>query len=309
MKRLIPAGLGALAMTGALVIAPTVAQAAEWPVLQSGHRGVNVESVQHLLHHHGHPTDHDGIYGPDTAAKVSDFQDANELDVDGIVGPQTWPELVVDLEQGTDAEHAVHAAQLQLIKHGQDHIEVTGTFDEAMADAVRAVQEELELEATGTIGLDTWRTMVATSGFRGEYSLPLDRGVKDRDAYNQPHHTYPAIDLGIPEGTPVYAISGGTATPIPNTGSCGFGVQINAEDGGEYVYCHFRQAALVDGPVAPGEQIGYSGNTGTSTGPHLHVQIKTSGGTLRCPQQLLLAIYDEETPPALEDLPTSGCFY
>lgn len=144
----------------------------------------------------------------------------------------------------------------------------------------------------------------ASSAAEG-YALPVDQGVLERDAYGQPHHDYPAIDLPIDSGTEVFAVHSGTATKI-NDSSCGYGVRVEADDGGVYGYCHFESPAVAEGRVEAGAHLGNSGSTGNSTGPHLHLQIKLDD-TLLCPQDLLLAIYDGAEAPALSDLPTSGC--
>lgn len=143
----------------------------------------------------------------------------------------------------------------------------------------------------------------------GNYSLPIARANVPRSEYDDPHHTYPAIDIEVPTGTRVFAIKGGNANTFYQAEGCGYGVRINAADGAVYTYCHLSAFRIADGAtVYAGNIIGLSGNTGTSSGPHLHVQIR-SGGFLRCPQNLLLAIYDGTTIPAPSSLPTSGCTY
>ena len=280
------------------------ASAAQWPLAREGHRGPNVTTVQYLVTAHGHPTDPDGVFGPNTAAAVRAFQQAKGLGVDGIVGDETWPALVIEVAEGANAPAAVNAAKVQLNKHGAQFA-LDGVFDAAMADAVRSFQSEHGLPATGTVDTATWRALVSTSSI--DYSLPVARDTLPRSEYDDPHHDYPAIDLPVAEGTPVLAIRGGEATPV-NDSSCGYGVVIQATDGGRYSYCHFRQPALVSGAVTTGQHIGYSGNTGNSTGPHLHVGIRRNGVSV-CPQPLLLAIYDGVTPPSIAELPTSGCTY
>ena len=143
------------------------------------------------------------------------------------------------------------------------------------------------------------------AGVRATYALPLPGDALPRDEYDDPHHDYPAIDLPVPTGTEAYAVSSGQAVVFTDSG-CGNGVELTADDGALYTYCHFDSHAIQSGPVQAGQLLGATGNTGNSTGPHLHFQIKTDG-TLRCPQNLLLAIFDGAQPPLPTDLPTDGC--
>jgi murein DD-endopeptidase MepM/ murein hydrolase activator NlpD len=151
---------------------------------------------------------------------------------------------------------------------------------------------------TGYVIADAVR-VTSTSGGGTSFSLPLPRNALPRSEYDDPHHDYPAIDLPVPTGTPAYAVRAGTVTRI-NDSSCGLGINI---------YCHFSAWSVPSGAtVSAGQQIGLTGNTGNSTGPHLHFGIRT-GTTRRCPQPFLLAIYDGVTPPAATSLPTTGCYY
>ena len=207
----------------------------------------------------------------------------------------------------SNCQLAPRNCQLGLNKHGAK-LTANGTFDAATAEAVTEFQRENGLIANGKVTVETWRELVAGVGAVGGYSLPIGKSVLPRGEYDDPHHTYPAIDLPVATGTSVYAINGGTAAKIANTGGCGYGVRITARDGGVYTYCHFKQAAVASGEVKAGQLVGYSGNTGRSSGPHLHLQI-TRNGKLVCPQRLLLAIYDGKQVPSIGSLPTSGCSY
>ena len=158
---------------------------------------------------------------------------------------------------------------------------------------------------TGYVIADAIRITEATAD--DEWSLPVPDGFFPRSEYSRTHHTYPAIDLRTPTGTPARAVRAGTVTRINDSG-CGLGISLTGTDGAVYTYCHFSAFSVASGTtVTPGQQIGLTGNTGNSTGPHLHFQIRTPDGALRCPQNLLLAIYDGRTPPAANTLPTSGC--
>ena len=142
----------------------------------------------------------------------------------------------------------------------------------------------------------------------GSYALPLSPQIfaQDPGMMLKPHHTYPAVDLPVPIGTPVYAVTAGTITP--SNGTCGNGLLLHGDDGNTYQYCHGSQYVLPPGSrVTPGELILLSGNTGHSTGPHLHFGIMKNG-TNYCPQSILQAWY-QGTPAAPVNLPTTGCFY
>ncbi|HET8683038.1 MAG TPA: M23 family metallopeptidase [Micromonosporaceae bacterium] len=150
--------------------------------------------------------------------------------------------------------------------------------------------------------------MRVTSASTPAFSLPVPDGALPRSEYDDPHHDYPAIDLPVPTGTPAYAVRAGTVVRI-NDSSCGLGINLTGTDSAVYTYCHLSAWSVAHGAaVGPGQQVGLTGNTGNSTGPHLHFGIRT-GTTRRCPQAFLLAIYDGLTPPAATSLPTTGCFY
>lgn len=138
------------------------------------------------------------------------------------------------------------------------------------------------------------------------YSLPLPKRALPRREYDDPHHDYPAIDLPAPRGTRAFAVTSGRVELFTDSG-CGKGAQLTGDNGAVYTYCHLNRH-FGAGRVGAGRLIGRTGNTGNSTGPHLHLQIKTNG-TLRCPQRMLLAIYDGRRPPRPTRLPTGGCFF
>lgn len=63
------------------------------PTLTPGATGDVVRNAQALLATHA-PLAVDGVFGPDTAAKVRDFQTVEGLAVDGVIGQETWTKLV-----------------------------------------------------------------------------------------------------------------------------------------------------------------------------------------------------------------------
>ena len=81
-----------------------------WPVVRRGANGHPVRTLQHLLRAHGQQVSVDGVFGPLTEAAVKAVQTASGLTADGIVGPQTWPRLIVQVRRG-DRGEAVRGVQ------------------------------------------------------------------------------------------------------------------------------------------------------------------------------------------------------
>lgn len=143
------------------------------------------------------------------------------------------------------------------------------------------------------------------------------------DVIVAPHGGIAAWDWPIPEGTPVFAIRGGTVTSVDTFADnwwihgcaanragcdeCGTGLTITDRQGVAWTYCH-GSALEVDAGVAvtAGTLVLRSGNTGLSTGAHLHVQIRVDG-TLRCPQPLIESLYTRGVGVDPATLPTAGC--
>ena len=146
----------------------------------------------------------------------------------------------------------------------------------------------------------------------GDYALPVERHWYDENPrwFTKPHHDYPAADIPVPTGTPLFAVTNGVVVGTPTSGKCGIGVIFNGDDGAQYTYCHGNpgtQAVAIGDRVSVGQHILDSASTGNSTGPHLHFGIRVDG-TQRCPQPFFVAIADGE-PLAPRGLPTSGCSY
>src|SRR4029077_15884150 len=98
---------------GFRVFSSTAAGAASaWPNVSQGSTGENVYSIQLLLEAHGYSLSVDGNFGPQTATAVKSFQSAHGMGVDGVVGSQTWPALIVTTQQGSTGD-AVKALQRQ----------------------------------------------------------------------------------------------------------------------------------------------------------------------------------------------------
>lgn len=97
-------------------------------------------------------------------------------------------------------------------------------------------------------------------------------GIKGASTYHK------GIDWATPTGTPVYASCGGTVSRAGWGSGYGYVVYIDHEDGRQTRYGHLSKVLVSVGQtVKQGERIALSGNTGITSGPHLHFEILING--------------------------------
>lgn len=86
------------------------------------------------------------------------------------------------------------------------------------------------------------------------------------------------IDWATPTGTAVFASSGGTVAKAGWGSGYGYVVYINHSDGRQTRYGHLSKVLVKAGQIVKqGEKIALSGNTGVSSGPHVHFEILING--------------------------------
>lgn len=138
-------------------------------------------------------------------------------------------------------------------------------------DPARSGATEAVTAPAGTFYYPASQKYPVTSPF-GMRTHPI-KGVKRLHA---------GIDLGLPEGTPVYAANSGTVVKSINQGvKVGYGeyIVIDHNNGYQTLYGHLKERKVVVGTiVSAGTLIALSGNTGGSTGAHLHFEIKQARG-------------------------------
>lgn len=119
---------------------------------------------------------------------------------------------------------------------------------------------------------------------RPTYIRPISNGTQTssfgyRSQPTQGASTYhQGVDWGTPTGTAVKASRAGTVTYAGWMSGYGYCVMINHGDGVETRYGHLSSVGVYVGQtVDQGDKIALSGNTGVSTGPHLHFEIRING--------------------------------
>lgn len=103
-------------------------------------------------------------------------------------------------------------------------------------------------------------------------------GYRDRPNVAGATSNHQAIDWATPTGTSVVASCGGTVVKAGWVGSYGYAIYIDHEGGRQTRYAHLSKIQVSVGQkVKQGERIALSGNTGASTGPHVHFEIRING--------------------------------
>lgn len=85
------------------------------------------------------------------------------------------------------------------------------------------------------------------------------------------------LDFRVKSGTPVVAAANGTVIASGWGGAYGYRIEVDHGNGYVTAYNHLSKIEITDGKVAAGQQIGRSGSTGNTTGPHLHFEVTKDG--------------------------------
>ena len=134
-----------------------------WPLVKEGDQGHPVLTLQSLLRAHGQDIAGDGVFGPATLAAVKAVQTAGGVAADGIVGPQTWPKTIKNVQSGATGD-AVEGVQIEFDFRnlsGEPGLAIDGIFGPQTDAAVRGFQQALGVAVDGIVGPITWRALVS----------------------------------------------------------------------------------------------------------------------------------------------------
>lgn len=102
-------------------------------------------------------------------------------------------------------------------------------------------------------------------------------GARQHPIYND-ERFHNGVDIAVPEGTPVRPFKPGVVAFSGERGGYGNLIEVDHGDGTSTRYGHLSQISVAAGDaVDRNTLLGQSGNTGTSTGPHLHFELRRSG--------------------------------
>lgn len=113
------------------------------------------------------------------------------------------------------------------------------------------------------------------------YIKPLSGGTLTSYYGQRWGRLHAGVDWGVSTGTTIVASSGGKVISAGWNGGYGYSVLLQHPDGRKTRYAHLSKITVSAGEtVSQGERIGLSGNTGNSTGPHLHFEMIINGSTV-----------------------------
>lgn len=148
-------------------------------------------------------------------------------------------------------------------------------------DEIKKMEEEIAKAAQGSNG-------GYVGNFNGTLSWPISRNSRNYNYITSyfgnrdvpvagATANHGAIDIGVYSGTPIYACGDGYVMVSSYNGARGVYVMIKHADNLYTLYQHLNSSSVKVGQtVKRGQLIAYSGNTGISSGPHLHLEVRTS---------------------------------
>ncbi|GAA3498849.1 hypothetical protein GCM10019016_059520 [Streptomyces prasinosporus] len=184
---------------------------------------------------------------------------------------------------------ATTAADAQPVKPSAANIKLDTQLEslaagaDDFADRASRTQERIDLKAQQ----EAERKRAAQEAARKErlrpkFALPV--ALHGLSAYYGQAGTnwmsvHTGIDFPVPYGSTVMAATDGTVRTQFNV-SYGNMMIVTAKDGTETWYCHLSSYRVAPGTtVKAGDPIAFSGNSGKSTGPHLHFEVRPGGGS------------------------------
>ena len=99
-----------------------------------------------------------------------------------------------------------------------------------------------------------------------------------RSPFTGQREFHKGLDISAPTGTPIYASAGGKVVKVERDHGYGKNIMVDHGNGVVTRYAHLSKYAVKKGEgVKRGQLIAYVGNTGRSTGPHLHYEVRVNG--------------------------------
>ena len=151
----------------------------------------------------------------------------------------------------------------------------TNNIEEMSTDTLEVAKENIIKK----LDIDTTEAISNINGIKIA-TLPVSGAISSRygvaSRIRSSRHT--GLDIVASVGTPIKVVASGTVTFAAYSGSYGYLVKVDHGNGVETWYAHTSKMYVKSGQeVKAGDVIAAVGNTGNSTGPHLHFEIRIDG--------------------------------
>ncbi|MFO1472498.1 MAG: M23 family metallopeptidase [Turneriella sp.] len=136
---------------------------------------------------------------------------------------------------------------------------------------------------------------------KGQYLWPV-MGIRITSRVgNRWGKVHGGIDVAAARGSIVVGATEGTVMIVGDQGAYGHCVFVENHDGTVAWYAHLTESYVkVGDKIARGQIVGSSGNTGRSTGPHLHFEMRTQQGIILDPEHFFFLPYEEHLKQATD---------
>ena len=244
----------------------------------------------------------------DNAMMVEEIMDYDNQVMDQLIAlREQIEEDKAELESARQAQQAAkeeqEAAQANL---KSQEAEVSALIDQLAAQEDQLEAEEAKLQAAANAAdaeiaaaerelAAQINNVVSESGFMwplpGYYNLSSLFAGRIHPITGKPqHHT--GIDIPAPSGTDILAAKSGVVTTSTYNNSYGNYVVVSHSDGTSTLYAHMSRRGVSKGEVVTqGQYIGDVGTTGSSTGNHLHLEVRVNGSRVDPTQYFSVALY------------------
>ncbi len=220
---------------------------------------------------------------PDVDLVFNPGDSINVVVVKPLVSVQVQRTIVYDkaIPHETDISYDpnVWANKKTVVTEGVDGVsEITATvlLIDGVEQGREIISEVVTREPITEVVIEGTKEIVSS----GKYMWPIDHWfvITDRYLEDRGDRNHGALDIAAPEGISVFACDAGTVIEANWFGTYGYQVLILHDDGIYTRYAHCSALLVSAGDqVYQGQEIALLGNTGYSTGPHLHLEFIVDG--------------------------------
>jgi murein DD-endopeptidase MepM/ murein hydrolase activator NlpD len=185
---------------------------------------------------------------------------------------------------------ALATAQAKTVAHAQVVARAKAVAHAQAAARAKVLAHKISVTRSNHRKALAKKAVTARAASAHSWRLPISHPVKSSGFGYRWGRLHAGEDFAVSTGTPLHSMSTGTVSFAGVQSGYGNIVQIRYWDGTISYFGHMSSISVHKGQaVKPGTLVGRSGNTGHSTGPHLHLEIHPHGGAAIDPLPWLAA--------------------